>query len=138
MTWAPPANARETAPGEYETPDGRAYVSEETWARWDAERCGTEEDRARREREQEYENYRLSAEDRRKLRGQRLAQDVVSRLQTENRLLRWYVEKLEHELWRDGWGVALSQLEPLVLVRCMALGLSLAGVQDEREGEVGQ
>jgi hypothetical protein len=131
MTWVPPANARETAPGEYETPDGRVYVSEETWVRWEAERQGTPEDRARQARKQDYENYQLSIEDRRKLRGHRLAQEVVSRLQQENWLLRWYIDKLEAELWDNARQV--FWFDDVLLARCMALGLSLAGAQDERE-----
>jgi hypothetical protein len=131
MTWALPTNARETEPGVYVAPNGDTYVSDDTWAQWEAERQGTPEDRARQQREQEYENYQLSVEDRRKLRGQRLAQDVVSRLQQENRLLRWYIDKLEAELWDNARHV--FRFDDVLLARCMALGLSLAGAQDERE-----
>lgn len=119
-------------PGVYETSRGHVYVAPDEYERWETERRQrTDEERERHERQREYENYRLPDEDRRRLRGQHLAQEVVSRLQSETNLLRWYVGKLETELWEHARHTFM--FDDMLLARCVALGLSLAGVQDKRE-----
>ena len=78
MTWAPPAGAQEVEPGFWEAPNGDVYSDPIEWERWQAERKRDgEEYEARRERERQYEDYRLSVDDRRKLRGQLVARHLA-------------------------------------------------------------